>query len=84
MWNGSFTAPLWSGQGSTTGTKLNQNLFLSNVKDDNPYIGITEGNSVQLPSDYQYLNVIDLSAGGYNRECFNQCTSCCNTSDIDY
>ena len=66
-----YTSPLWSGQGTTTGTKSNQNLFLSNVKDDNPYIGITGGNSVQFPSDYQDLNVVLLSAGIINATTIN-------------
>ena len=61
MWNGTYTAPLWSGQATTTGTKSNQNLYLSNVTDDNPYIGITNGNSVQLPSSYDHLYVTNLS-----------------------
>lgn len=71
MWNGAFTAPLWSGQATSAVTKSNQTLFLSNVKDDNPYIGITNGNSVQLPSDYQDLNVVLLSAGIINATTIN-------------
>ena len=61
VWNGSYTAPLWSG--SATTAKSNQFLFISTIIDHNPQIGITGGNVVDLPSTFQHFQVFDLSAG---------------------
>jgi len=61
VWNGSYTAPLWSGGSASTTGKSNQLLYISTVVDQNPYLGITGGNVVQLPSNYQSLNVDNLS-----------------------